>query len=427
MTVFFCLPAVFGFVRTVGDVANLGPTSASAPLGQAERFSGNTREALSGLDDLPESAQNAQEDDERLDALIARAQNLEGREHLSSLSALSQRMNAYEPLSGPEQLKCIAAVKAGVGAQRALDKGGLSARKVREHKRVAARGQEAQAELVGSMYRLVLVICQEQAADRYGRERMWAMLPDLVSEANLAVLGAVKTFNPSRPGAAPSFSKYAGRVIRDRVRTLVHRGEHTGVPVAWLRLKRLYVARYPEVVTELGRAPSEAEMQDELRAMCFSWTRSRLSVEEQQLSESEQQLLVEAKLRRQGMLGGIERLGQVLTATTASTSLDAPVGEEGNSTLVDTLKTPTSGGEFEQVEAAELRDDLMAALRSFTDREQEIVLRKYGFVDGEQWTYARLAPLFDVSPERIRQIERSVLAKLAGSSFDSLSAHLPGQ
>lgn len=382
-------------------------------------------DARSG-DTTSEQAAEALRDEARLDALIERSQNLEGREHLSALSALSQSMAGYPPLPPDEQLKRLRLYRQGLAAQEKLDSGRLKGRHERAARAEVLAGRQAQTELVGSMYRLVLLICQEQATMRYGRERMLTMLPDLVSEGNTAVLTAISSFDPDRSDRAPAFSKYAGRVIRDWVRGLVHKGDQVGVPVSWSRLKRLYVARYPEVEVELGRAPTEAEMQEELRIICFRWERSRLSAADKQLSEADQNVIIEQKLRKQGMLGGIEKLGQLLTATASTSSLDSPVGDDDGATLGDMLPEETSDSPYDAVEHQELHNDLMAALSTFTERERQIVLHKYGFVDGEQWTYAKLAPMFNVSPERIRQIERSVLQKLGGTSFDRLAPHLPG-
>lgn len=359
------------------------------------------------------------EDEEHLAALVDRASSGAGREHLSALSALSQQMSAYPPLSPADQAVRLAAFRRGRAAQAAVDAGTRSAREA--HREIQA-GQRAQTELVGSMYRLALLICQELATERYGRERMLEMLPDLVAEANVAVVEAVSTYDETR---SPSFSLYAGRVMRDRVRMTLQRSATVGVAPSWLRLKRIYTVLRPEVEMRLGRAPTEAEMQQALREVCMRWAADRLTPEQQCLPPQQQRELMESKLRKQGMLGAIDRLSEVLTATQQTSSLDAPVGDGGGARVGDLIAAQAPDSAYDEVEHAELHQDLMAAMATLTDRERQILLHKFGFVDGEQWTYARLAPVFGVSAERIRQIEKQVLAKLRSPVF-GLAPHLPG-
>lgn len=361
------------------------------------------------------------EEDAHLVELVARASSPSGREHLTSLSALSQQLSVYPPLPPPEQAARIATYRQGVLAAQALASGSVSPRDRRAAERAVHAGERAQTELVGSMYRLALIICQELAAERYGRERMLDMLSDLVSDANIAVVEAVATFDEAR---SPAFSLYAGRVMRDRVRMVLQKSSTVGVAPSWLRLKRIYTVLRPEVTMKLGRIPTEFEMQAELRVVCMRWASDRLTPEQQQIPEQERRALMESKLRKQGMLGAIDRLSEVLSATQQTTSLDAPLGDGEGARLGDVLAQPTADSGYDAVEHGELREDLMAALATLTEREREIVLYKYGFMDGEQWTYAKLAPQFGVSAERIRQIERNVLAKLRTPSFGNLAPHL---
>lgn len=374
-------------------------------------------DAAAEFDALPDE----EEDNERLVELVNRAHSSSGREHLSALSALSQQLSAYPPLDPESQAERMAVYNRGVAAAQALAQG-LDGRQARAAHLAVSQGQRAQTELLGSMYRLALIICQELAAERYGRERMLDMLPDLVSEANIAVVEAIGTYDPAR---SPSFSLYAGRVMRDRVRMTLQKSNTVGVAPSWLRLKRIYTVLRPEIEMKLGRTPTEAEMQDELRVVCMRWASDRLTPEQQQLPQPQRIELMTSKLKKQGMLGAIDRLSEVLSATQHTTSLDAPIGDGEGARLGDVLAQPESDSAYDAVEHDELRRDLMAALSTLTEREQQIVLYKYGFMDGEQWTYAKLAPQFGVSAERIRQIERNVLGKLRGPTFSNLSPHLP--
>lgn len=361
------------------------------------------------------------EEDAEIARLVVRAQATSGRESLSALSALSQQMGGFRPLDPGGQAERLRVYRAGAQASAALARGDGSAAAQRDWQQLVRRGQWAQTELVGSMYRLVLIIARELAAERYGREKALDMLPDLVSEANVAVVEAITTFDEER---CPTFSIYAGRVIRDKVRMSLQKSASVGVAPSWLRLKRIYTVLRPEVEMRLGRTPTAPDMQAALRVVCMKWAADRLTAEQQQLGEAARIDLMEQKLKKQGMLGAIDRLAEVLAATQQVSSLDAPVGDDMGTSLGDLLPQQGGTGAFEAVEHAELHSDLMSALRTLTDREQQIMLHRFGFADGEQWTYAKLAPMYGVSPERIRQIERNVLGKLRGPAFGHLGSHL---
>lgn len=363
----------------------------------------------------------SRDDDSEIAGYVARANVSSASESLSALSALSHRMSGYRPLSPDEQQAALDAYRSGVIARAELTRT-TSARKRHTLEDTARRGERAHAELIGSMFRLVLLISRENAAERYGRERALDMLPDLVAEANLALVEAAESYDEAK---CPTFAIYAGRVVRDRVRMCLSKTSAIGLAPSWLRLKRIATVLAPEVAAKLGRTPNTEEMQAELRVVCLKWARDRLTEGQRLLSDFEQLALMESKLRKQGMLGAIERYEEVMVATQQVASLDSPVGEDGGARLGDLIPGRSSADTYEPVELGELRADLMAALESMPPRDREIVLYRFGFIDGEQWTYAKLAPRYKVSAERIRQIERNVLVKLRGPGFGGLSSHLP--
>jgi RNA polymerase nonessential primary-like sigma factor len=116
------------------------------------------------------------------------------------------------------------------------------------------------------------------------------------------------------------------------------------------------------------------------------------------------------RLRKQGMLGAIAKLDDVLAATQNDGSFDAPVGD-GEGTLADIIKDegPEVGSRLEH---AEMQQAVHEALRGLEPRERDIIMHRYGFVDGEMWTYAKISEMYNVSPERIRQIERATIDRL---------------
>lgn len=342
-----------------------------------------------------------------------------------ALSSFQRQMERYPQLSPAAQLELVADYQRGVEAKAQLAQG-LRGAEERKARAAIQRGEYASEHLVASMFKLVLVIARELAQDRYGRERANDLMPDLVAEANVALVEAVGNYDPAR---CPTFNIYAGRVVRDRVRMTLTKDTPMRLAPSWSRLKRIAAVAIPQLAGELGRQPTKAEVQARLLEKCLAWAEDKLTDAERDLPAAEQREVMLKKLRKQGMLGAIDNLDEVLLATQSVTSLDSPVGEDGSTSLGEMLSGAESDDLFQGAELEELREDLRQALESLNQREREIILYRFGFVDGETWTYPKIAVRYGVTPERIRQIENNVLAKLRSPHGGSsrLAAHLPSQ
>jgi RNA polymerase primary sigma factor len=365
------------------------------------------------------------EGDAKITALLERAYgkgSTAGRENLTALSALAQQMQAFKPLSPADQEKALVAYNQGLEAQAKLAARKRSGRETEKLRVLVRDGERAQEQLVGGMFRLTMIIARELATDRYGKERSLTLMEDLVAEANLALVEALPRYDAAR---CPTFSVYAGRVIRDRVRASLTQSSALQVPSAWLRVKRIAATRVPELASELGRTPTLEEIQDALRVRCMDWAADHLTDPQKKLPLDERQALMRAKLVKQGMFGAIDRYEEVMRYTQITTSLDAPVGDDPGSTYGDFIEAPSADEVYDEVELNELRSDIAKALSTLSDRERDIILHRFGWVDGESWTYAKLAPRYGVSAERVRQIEANVLGKLRGPSFTRLASYLP--
>ena len=363
--------------------------------------------------------------DAEIASFVSRADEL-GRTSadMPALSAFQRRMEQYGTFSPEAQNELAADYQKGREAQTKLKelqrkKRSVPARTVRKHKQVISRGEWAGEQLVGSNFRLLRLICRENAEERFGKEKANAMLPDLIAEANVAMIEAAGNFDPDR---GPSFPTYAARTVRDRIRMMVSKDGPVRLAPSWIRIKRIAAVRGPALETELGRPVTLEELRQDLLDVCLEWAEQKLTAEQRQEPAETRQELMMAKLRKQGMLGAINNLEDVLIATQSVTSLDAPAGIDGTTTRSEQLADTTDDSLFENVELEELRGHLMTALNNLPDRERDILLRRYGFHDGENWTFARIAEQHGVTAERIRQIERNALTKLGGNT--SLETHL---
>ena len=93
-------------------------------------------------------------------------------------------------------------------------------------------------------------------------------------------------------------------------------------------------------------------------------------------------------------------------------SLDTPVGEEGDSLLVDFVADDNTTDQFKNVEKIVLGKEIDDLLGELTEREQNIIRLRFGFVDGRIWTLEEVGKVYHVTRERIRQIEAKALKKL---------------
>ena len=284
-------------------------------------------------DDIEIDVKSILSDDAEVDSWVERA----SRKPSSTLSALSayQRAAEYHGSMSPEdQLKAAAEYQQALKIKAALESGAYSGSELRKAQRTV-RGMDLLMEkLTSSCWRLAWLIVRENAEGRFGREKASEMLPDLMSEANLALVEAVKQFDPTK---TPTFATYAARNVRNHVRMVISNDGYIHLAPSWSRIKRVASARVPELTAELGRTPSREEIQADLLETCLNWAERKLTDEQRKLGPSERHDLKMAKLRKQGMLRAIREIDEVMAATQSVASLDQPVGEVGGATLGDLL------------------------------------------------------------------------------------------
>jgi RNA polymerase primary sigma factor len=348
-----------------------------------------------------------------------------GNRELSALSAFQRSADRYPQLNPAAQLALAQRYREGEQARVRLTTERPGKREREKLEQLVAEGDRAMEHLCASCWRLAWLIVREQAERRFGRDKATDLLPDLMQEANGALVQAVREFDPTR---IPNFHTYAAQVVRNHTRMVLGRDGYLRLAPAWVRVKRITAARLPELTTELGRTPTKEELQQSLLEYCLKWADQRLTPDQQDLPEPQKHDLRMAKLRKQGMLGAIRDIDDVLAAAQTPVSLDAPVGAEGSATLGDLIPGQSAGELFDSVELNELRRAISRSLESLTERERDVIVRRFGLDGGESWTCAMLGERYGVSSERIRQVERAALAKLASphGQYASLSSFLPG-
>jgi RNA polymerase primary sigma factor len=108
----------------------------------------------------------------------------------------------------------------------------------------------------------------------------------------------------------------------------------------------------------------------------------------------------------------VEKVQQIQKIAQEPISLESPVGEEEDSSLGDFISDPQALDPYEYTAKMKLREELDAALATLTEREERVLRLRFGLVDGRQRTLEEVGKEFNVTRERIRQIEAKALRKL---------------
>lgn len=329
------------------------------------------------------------------------------------IDAFGRRGGIYPQLSPAAQSELALAYQRSQRLAGAAANGRIAAPIQRRARREIAQGQRNLEYLLGSVFRLVRKRTWDLAKERLGLEWASSELSELVAEATVEAVAAAATFDPEKD---PRFSNHVSGHVERRIKDVLNTDAAGGtMPRAWDRLGRVAQGVTPELTRDLGRAPTIVELRSVLEERCRTYAYEHLSESERALTGDALEALIQAAMVRDGMAKALRELPQVLVASESALCLDATVGDDASgATLGDTYSATSGSGDsgFARIEDSEALHQTMALISGGLDsREAQMVLFRLGFLDGEQWTYQRIAEMFGADATNVQRMVRTAKSR----------------
>jgi RNA polymerase primary sigma factor len=310
--------------------------------------------------DVKVEPEEDEDDDEVATAEIERVLDAEGAAVDDPVRMYLREIGRVRLLRGTEEVDLAQAMRDGdAELQKKLSGLPYDARTI-------DKGMEARRKLTEANLRLVVSV-----AKKYIGRGM--NLLDLVQEGNIGLIRAVQKFDHTK---GYKFSTYATWWIRQAItRAIADQARTIRIPVHMVETINKVIRTSRRLHQEFGREPTSDEIGAEL-----------------------------------DMTG--EKVEEIMQKAQTPVSLATPIGEEEDSTLGDFIEDEVAEGPQDAASMQMLRESVEEALDSLSDRERDVLKLRFGLLDGRARTLEEVGKEFNVTRERIRQIEAKALRKL---------------
>ena len=272
------------------------------------------------------------------------------------------------PLLDPKEEPIIARqIQEGEEAKEAMKNPDLSDEEKKKLAKVIADGEQAKQMLISSNLRLVVSIAKKYV----GRGMLFL---DLIQEGNCGLIKAVEKFDYTK---GFKFSTYATWWIRQSItRAIADQARTIRIPVHMVETINKLTRIQRQLVQDLGRDPLPEEIAEKMENI------------------------------------SAEKVREIQKIALDPVSLETPIGEEDDSHLGDFIEDKDTLSPDDYTNNQLLKDEINAVLQGLTEREEKVLRLRFGLLDGRTRTLEEVGKEFNVTRERIRQIEAKALRKL---------------
>ena len=272
------------------------------------------------------------------------------------------------PLLDPKEEPIIARqIQEGEEAKEAMKNPDLSDEEKKKLAKVIADGEQAKQTLISSNLRLVVSIAKKYV----GRGMLFL---DLIQEGNCGLIKAVEKFDYTK---GFKFSTYATWWIRQSItRAIADQARTIRIPVPMVETINKLTRIQRQLVQDLGRDPLPEEIAEKMENI------------------------------------SAEKVREIQKIALDPVSLETPIGEEDDSHLGDFIEDKDTLSPDDYTNNQLLKDEINAVLEGLTEREEKVLRLRFGLLDGRTRTLEEVGKEFNVTRERIRQIEAKALRKL---------------